>query len=362
MKNKLKIVLLLFVLLITPIYAHTDYTLKVNNILYNLDTPLIHQKDTLYIAADELAEITFSLLTEKEGSYTLKLQGQEVDITANKLNFTNGSKTYTFSAAPFILEDTLYIPIDFLKNLDYPLEIDATNKVIRLNTPTPYSRNVDDPSGHQFISSTPNLTNLPTYLLNLSSAEVIEEAIQNAQSAKQYISFLDNTNKAKLADFITARTGYSPYNNIQVSFRVINTHTYPNEITDTVTLPLKVGFSGSNLLFYLGEDKFESSMYQIAFYPHASLTQIDLNKSFDATLMHALYDHYLKTYELKDDKFFSPFHLISSDRTNEMLHRIYSLSFKADNSLNEYESSYTLKINRIHPSGTIHYIVDIIGK
>lgn len=362
MKNISKIVLLLFVLLITPVYAHTGYTFKVNNILYNLDTPLILKNNTLYIAADELAEITFSLLTEKEGSYTLNLQGQNIHMTANKLNFISDSKTYTFSAPPFMLEDTLYIPIDFLNVLDYPLEVDTTSKVVRLNIPTAYSQNVDNPSDHQFISSTYNLTHLPAHLLSLSSEEAILQDIQSAQLAKQYISFLDNTHKAQLADFINRRIGYSPYNNIQVSFRVLNTHTYPNEITDTLTLPLKIGFSANNLVLHLGEQKIDSPMYWVAFYPKETLTEIDLNKSFDATLMRALYEYYRNTYELKDDKFFSPLTLISSGRTNEMLHAAYSLSFKADNSLKEYESTYTIKVNRIHPSGTMHYIVDIISK
>lgn len=362
MKNALKLILLLFVLFVAPVYADTAYTLKVNNILYNLDAPFITKNDTLYIAADELAEITFGLLTDKEGSYTLSIQGTDIYITPNKLNFTMNSKAYTFSAMPFLVEEQLYLPIDFLNDISYPMKIDETNKVVSINCPTTYSRNIDDPSEHQFIVSDYNLTNLPTHVLSLSNEQVVQEAISSTQASKSYISFLDNSNKSNLADFIRNRTGYSPYNNIQVSFRVLNTHTYPNEIVDTITLPLKIGFSGNNLVLNLGEERIDYPMYWATFYPKQSLNEMDLNKSFDSTLMHALYEYSRNKSELKDDKYFSPFTRISSERTNEMLHEAYSTSFKADDSLHEYESTYTVRVSRVHPSGMIHYIVDIIGK
>lgn len=362
MKNILKLILLLFVLCVTPVYGNTGYTLKVNNILYNLDTPFITKNDTLYIAADGLAKITFGTLTEDKASYTLSIQDMDISITPNQLNFIANSTAHTLSAAPFLSEGTLYVPVDLLKAISYPVKIDEARKIVSIDCPTPYSRNVDTPSKHQFITSDNHLTNLPTHVVSLSDEKLVKEAIDYALDSKSYISFLDSSNKNKIADFIRSRISYSPYNNIKVSFRVINTHTYPNEIVDTTTLPLKIGFSGNNLVLNLGKERIDYPMYWATFYPKHDLNTMDLNKSFDVTLMHALYEHFRNASELKDDKYFSPFMLISSERTNEMLHKAYSTSFKFDDSLNEYESTYTIRVSRVHPSGMIHYIVDIIGK
>lgn len=363
MKNLVKMLVFFFIFLsTTTLQASTTYSLKVNNILYNLESPLIQKNDMLYITADELAEITFGTLTEHKGTYTLSVQGKDVLFAPNKLSFNLEGKSYTFSVSPFILDDKLYIPIELLNSLGYSLKTNSNTQEIFLNIPTPYSRNMDDPQEHHFIDSFYNLERLPAHLLNLSSEEVLQSAITSAVSSKQYISFLDNTNKAKLADFIRTRVTYSPYNNMKVSFRVINTHTYPNTFTDTITLPLKVSFSGDNLILYIGNTRIDSPMYWATFYPSKTLTQMDLHKSFDATLMRALYEYYRNTYGLKDDKYFQPFTLISSDRTNEMVHDAYSLSFKSDDSLTEYESTYTVRVNRIHPSGSIHYIIDVLAE
>lgn len=363
MKNSFKMLVLVLILFcVSPLQASTTYSFKVNNILYNLESPLIQKNDAFYITAQELADITFGTLTQNNDSYTLSLQGKAIQFAPHKLTFTMSGQTYTFSALPFMLSERLYIPIDFLKILDYPLEIDVTNQEICLDIPSPYSRNVDTPSEHSFIDSTYNLKNLPAHLLSLSNTEDITAAIDSATTSKYYMSFLDNTNKNKLADFIRTRITYSPYNNMKVSFRVINTHTYPNIFMDTVTHPLKIGFSGNDLILYIGDTHVDYPMYWTTFYPNKSLTQMDVHKSFDATLMRALYEYYRNAYELKDDKYFEPFALIKSDRTNEMLHGVYSLSFKADDTLQEYESAYTIRVSRVHPSGSIHYIVDLIAE
>ncbi|MEG0388994.1 MAG: hypothetical protein RR582_11750, partial [Niameybacter sp.] len=133
-------------------------------------------------------------------------------------------------------------------------------------------------------------------------------------------------------------------------------------IMDTITLPLKIEFSGNNLRLRLGEEKIDYPMVWATYYPKQSLTEMDLQKTFDATLMHALYEHYRNTYDLKDDKYFMPYSLISSEGTNQMLRLAYSTSFKADDSLTELETPYTLRMQRVHPSGRIHYIVDILGR
>ena len=101
MKNLVKVLVFLFMFLCTTtLRASTTYSLKVNNTLYNLESPLIQKNDMLYITADELAEITFSTLTEHKGTYTLSIQGKwytEAVLWAYQNGIVAGTSDTTFA-------------------------------------------------------------------------------------------------------------------------------------------------------------------------------------------------------------------------------------------------------------------------
>ncbi|MEG0085527.1 MAG: hypothetical protein RR448_02465 [Niameybacter sp.] len=361
MKNYIKLICFSFIclLLIKPINAATSYTLEVNEVPYQTKAPLIERNDTLYISLSELADIFYADLTIEGESYFLNFQSKTFKLQPELRTFSSGSEKLILSEPCFKLEDTLYVPIHFLQLILEDGTVTLEDHTLQITTPVAYSRNSDSPTDHTYLESTYNLKNLPKHIVSLSTGTPTEIILESAISNKQYVSFLDNTNQTKVLDYLRSRLGHSPYNNIQVTYRILNTHTYPNQIVDTVTLPLKIDFYGSTLQLHLGSDKWTYPTIWSTFYPTYSLTEMDLHKSVDATLMRALYEYYRNKHDLKDDKYFSPFTLISSERTNEMLHQTYSLSYADNDLLTEHETTYTIRVQRVHQSRKLHYIIDI---
>lgn len=362
MKNYIKLICILCLLLMTPVYANTQYTLKVNDISYQLSTPLIERNDTLYMDLNELANILFTHVTVDQETYVLNFQDKTYELKGNVKTVSKGIEKYILSTPPVAIDNKVYVPIELFEIILGKDNLDIAQGNIQITCPTLFSRNSDSPEEHTYILSPYNLNNLPKHIMALSTEDTITNAINTAITNKDYISFLDNSNQTKVTDYLRSRLTFSPYNNIQVSYRIINTHTYPNQITDTVTLPLKIDFYGSTIRLKLGEDQWTYPTIWSTYYPKRSLADMDLQKSVDTTIMRALYEYYRNKHDLRDDKYFSPFTISSSNRTNEMLHDAYSISYRNDDTLKEYETSYTISIQRIHQSGKLHFVIDIISK
>lgn len=359
MKNYLKLICLIFILFMTPVSAQSPYSLHINSIPYELTSPLISKNDTIYIALPQLASLTFSELHTNEGIFILNFQDKIYKFRPNQSTFEAEFKSATLTAPTFLVGETLYVPFEIFDYLNCSYEIQTSNGVINLTCPTIYSPNSDTPKDHTYIESIYHLKNLPEHILSFTTKDACKEILDTALTNKDYISYVDNSNKDKVVHYLKNRLTYSPYNNITVSYRLINTHTYPNKITDTITLPLKIDFYGDNLRLQLNDTVQTYPVIWATYYPSHSLTQMDLQKSVDSTLMHALYEYYRNEFDLKDDKYFKPYSILTSSRTNQIVKSTYSLSYEENDSLNEYETNYTVKIQRVHPSGQIRYIIDI---
>lgn len=359
MKNHLKLICLIFILFMTPISAQSTYRLHINGIPYELTTPLLSKNDTIYIALPQLADLTFSELTTNDDCFILNFQNKLYKFKPNQSSFNIDFKSMALKSSTFLMKETLYIPLEIFDYLNYPYAVDQSSEIINLTCPTIYSPNTDTPTDHTYIESSYHLKNLPQHLLSFTTEDSCKKILNDALTNKHYISFVDNSNKDKVIPYLKTRLTYSPYNKISVSYRVINTHTYPNTILDTVTLPLKVDFSGDALRLQLNDSSWTYPMIWATYYPSYSLTQMDLQKSVDSTLMHALYEYYRNAFDLKDDKFFKPYSILTSDRTNQIINNAYSLSYIDNDSLNAHETNYTVKIQRVHPSGQLRYIIDI---
>lgn len=359
MKNYLKLICLIFILFMTPIFAQSPYTLHINDIPYELNNPLLSKNDTIYIALPQLADLTFSEITTKEDTFILNFQDKTYTFRPNQKTFEAEFKSAPFKASTFLMNEILYVPFEVFDYLNCSYEIQKTTGVINLTCPTVYSPNSDTPKDHTYIESPYHLKNLPEHILSFTTEDSYEEMLNNPLTNKHYISFVDNSNKDKVTHYLKNRLSYSPYNNISVSYRLINTHTYPNKITDTITLPLKVDFYSNTLRLQLNDTVWTYPVIWATYYPPHSLTEMSLQKSVDSTLMHALYEYYRNEFDLKDDKYFKPYSVLTSSRTNQIVNNTYSLSYKDNDSLNEYETNYTVKVQRVHPSGQIRYIIDI---
>nr|WP_307991982.1 hypothetical protein [uncultured Niameybacter sp.] len=359
MKNYLKLICLIFILFMTPISAQSPYSLHINGIPYELTSPLISKNDTIYIALPQLASLTFSELNTNEDIFTLNFQDKIYKFRPNQSTFDAEFKSATLTASTFLVGDILYVPFETFDYLNCSYEIQTATRVINLTCPTIYSPNSDTAKDHTYIESVYHLKNLPEHILSFTTKDACKEILDATLTNKDYISFVDNSNKDKVVNYLKNRLTYSPYNNITVSYRIINTHAYPNKITDTITLPLKVDFYGDNLRLQLNDTVRTYPVIWATYYPSHSLTQMDLQKSVDSTLMHALYEYYRNEFDLKDDKYFKPYSILTSSRTNQIVKSTYSLSYEENDSLNEYETNYTVKIQRVHPSGQIRYIIDI---
>ena len=339
--------------------AQVPYTLHINGIPYELTTPLLSKNDTLYIALPQLADLTFGEITTQQDTFTFNFQDKAYKFKSNQKDFESGFKSSSLTVPTFFMDETLYVPLEVLDYLSCSYEIQESTGIINLICPTIYSPNTDSPIDHTYIESPYHLKNLPKHIQSFSTEGTFEEILNDALTNKYYISFLDNSNSNKVTNYLKDRLAYSPYNNILVSYRVINTHTYPNKITDTITLPLKLDFYGPTLRLNLNDTVWTYPAIWSTYYPSYSLNEMNLQKSVDSTLMHALYEYYRNEFDLKDDKYFHPYSFITSERTNQLINNTYSLSYKDDDSLNEYETNYTVKVQRVHPSGQIHYIIDI---
>lgn len=356
MKNKIVWVTLLSLLIVCPIFATTQYSVYLNGISYTTQHPLIEKNDTLYISLEELAIMTLSPLEHVDDSYTLTLHDSKVSLRDKFLSYSVGNEKKVLPEAPFSVDDLLYVPVTFLDDLDYPYTLDLENNIFTLEALTPYSRNVDKIDNHTFKALDESLKVLPAHVNAFCSDEAVAEALNTALLEKQYIAFMDNSSFETVYNSFNAKFSFSPYSNIQVTIREIDTQTYPNKITRTTTLPAKVKMSPHTFKLSIGDEQFDYPMIWPTFYPSKSFTDQDLTKTIDVTLMHALYEYYRNHYDLRDDIYFSPFTTVTSDRTGTMSHDAYSLS------VDKVETHYTVKVYRTHPSGSIHYMIDIIAK
>lgn len=354
MKQKILSILLLVLLLVTPIMAEEQaYTITLNGISFSPSAPLILKDNNLFITLEDLSDMLFAPLTYSDSTYKFTANNQKIELNSQSYTYLSNSKQKTLPSSTFSTNNLVYVPVQLLEDLGYTFTLDTNTKVLSVSTITPYSRNADDPKDHSFIPSKNNLENVPSHVIDFSSHSQFQKAIDTAIQHKQYISFLDNSSFRDVYNTFSPKLAVSPYHNISITFRALDTSTYPAVIKDTITLPVSIKMTPDSFKVTIGEETIDYTGLWATYYPAHSLTDIDLDKTADATLMRIFYTYYRNRYDLRDDTYFSPYATITSDRTNVMSHGAYSLSHE------ELKTDYMINVYRVHPTGSMHYMIDI---
>ncbi len=356
MKIKILLSCLFYFLLSFTSFANTPYETTLNGLTYKTEKTIIEKDTMAYISLTDLSKMLLFNTSIKGNAYSLVTSKGTLTLQPNQMQYTLGKDKQSMPHPPVLVQDELYIPLDLISMIGYPCTYSLEDNTLDLTVLTPFSLNTDDSSKHLFRPLKENLRQLPRHLVPFSSPEFIAESIATATTQKDYVAFVDQTHYSYVADSLKSRMRYSPYNNMSVTFRKINTESLPTVIHETVTLPLLVDADASGMTLTIGEELYKYPMYWATFLPSRSLTDQDITKTGETTIIRALYEYYRDTYHLRDDKYFNPLTVISSDRTNTFSHGVYTLN--ADGT----ETHYDLKIYRVHPSGSMQYMIDLIQK
>ncbi|MGL4363428.1 MAG: hypothetical protein ACRCSG_09245 [Cellulosilyticaceae bacterium] len=354
MKNKLYIISVFILIIFTPILAEVPtYNYTLNGISYVPSSPIISRKDQLYISLNDVSNIFFGTITSNDSSYTLTTSSGTLKINTNPSKITFNQKKLPIIASSFKKNEFLFIPIESLTYMGCTYSIDTSTNTINFISPIPFSRNIDNFKNHTFENIGINLENPPKHLETFLSEDTFHSEISSTILKNSYISFLDNSAFSNFLNHLSSKMKKSPYNNLFVSFRMLDCNDETTKIISSNTYPLSISTKNNLLSMTFGETTLTTDSLWSTFYPKFSSSKIDLTKSIDMTIMRNLYEFYRNACDLRDDLYFSPILTLSPERTNTMSHKVYSVS-----PLGEI-SDYIVNIYRIHPSGSIHYIVDI---
>lgn len=258
---------------------------------------------------------------------------------------------------PFLSSQSSEEPLSILDDhelLTYDYLWDSTDTKLAFTLPTPFSRNIDRPERHLYQASPRNLTTIPSHIASFGGEELLSTTLKEVMANKDYIAYVDNTHFQTVYPYMQRKLSRSPYHNIFVTFRRLDTYVYPNQVLDLVTYPVSVDFTPTHLDLTIGEDTLSYHTLWTAYYPTHSLTSFSVDKTLDATLMRAFYEYYRNLCHLRDDAYFIPFEVITNQRTNVFSHQVYSRFHDGS------ETPYTIRIYRVHPTGSMHYIIDIL--
>lgn len=356
MKNNLFISCLFYFLFSLSTFASTSYTVNLNGLIYEPKHTIIEQNNQPYVALSDLASMLFIGVTSEGESYHLSTATGTLSLRANYQAYTFNHTKAQLPHAPRLINDILYIPMDLLSIIGYPCSYDIDENTLSLTTLTPLSRNKELTDKHLFVATTENLEQLPSHVKAFSSEKAITTELDAALKSESYIAFTDKTLQNSVRDYFTPRLKYSPYDNMHVVFRHIDSDATPTHIDAVVSLPLEVTLTSQGLSLLIGEEVFDYPMYWATYSPAHSFTEQNISKTAETTIIRALYEYYRNTYDLRDDKYFSPFTVLSSDQTNTFKHGVYTLDS------NNHEVHYDLFIHRVHPSGAMYYVIDLVKK
>lgn len=354
MKFKLLSIIFMLVFMFSSTCFATDTpNILLNGIPYTPNHPVVLKDGTLFMTIEDFSLMSFSSLTTNNDTYHLKAYNKELILKPNARTYTIQGKTKIFGHGPFIQNGLLYIPVDVLEPLGYNFTYDKTSATLSVNMDVPFSQNIDLPSNHITSPSEKNLKELPPHIISFESSEFFKNQLDLTVKNDAYIAYVDNTHFQAVSSYFAPKFKQSPYNNMNVTFRLLDTRVYPNKLVEAVTYPVKVDIKSDAFDIQIGNQKLVYPSLWSTYYPTHSLTSVDINKTFDMTLMRAFYEYYRNLCDLRDDKYFSSFEILTNDRTNVFSHKAYSVSLEGK------ETHYTIKIYRVHPTGSMHYLVDI---
>ncbi|MGL4344223.1 MAG: stalk domain-containing protein [Cellulosilyticaceae bacterium] len=357
-KRQLIIGLLCLLLCFPVLAAEQSFSINLNGMPYTTQNPVMLQEETPYVALDELENLLLATITAVSPTRsTVKIGNNTLEVSVNNRQVKQSAKNHTLAEPVLSFNEKLYVPITLLLDLiQYPYDWDAKNNVLELTTLAPSSTNSNSPDTHLFIPCRENLKNYPNYLVSFSSPEALDNKITTALKKDSYLAFVDSTHVTDLLSLTKEKINRSPYHNITLMVREIDFLGNEPVIKDFKTYPVQLEPSSDELTLVIGADRIKATNYWSAFYPGQSLTEMDVDVSLDATLMRHFYYYFRDMHDLKDDKYFKSVIEFEDVRTTTLKQDVYTLSLQ-----NEM-TPYTVCIYRLHPSGAITYVVDLIKK
>ena len=358
MKIKLFLISVIILLLSYPILGKSNFSVTLNNMNYDTKHPILLKGNEPYLSIYDLANLISSPLDVSSG-YTLLINNKPLRITPAQYDIRFGNATIRLNHMPFLKGNTLYVPISLLDTLEYPYV--WSNNILALNSSIPYSQNTDPYESHIFVDALWNFNNIPKHVTNFSSTLFVNQMLEASMVSKDYLAFMDTTHKTDVYSLLSENLKSSPYNSIEVAFRVL---THPNgvpSVSSYKVFPVNLEVTKDGLQVTVNNETITYSGIWATYIPSYSKTKIDLNKTIDTTIMRVLYQYYRDTYGLKDDKFFSPLYTLSSSRTTTLTQKAYytSTTHQGKDTIT-HNCEYELKLYRVHTTGKLTFVVDIL--
>lgn len=358
MNKRLLFIGLLCLMFLLPTFGNQTVAINLNGMAYTPETPVIIQEQTPYVALGELENLVLATITQKSLTrYDIKIGKDTYELVVGGKQLKTAGRSIVLSEPVLSFDNKPYVPITILLDaIDYPHTWDEDGNTLSLSVMAPYSMNSNTPSGHKFVESKDNLKNYPKHLIAFSSEEAINQKVATALSQQNYLAFVDSTHVSEVLALTKDKIKTSPYNDIKLMVRDVDFLGDQVTLKGFKTYPIRLDPSSSELAITIGDETLKCTNYWSAFYPGESLTEMDVDVSLDATLMRHFYYYFRDQNDLRDDKFFKSTLTLSNIRTTTLKQDVYTLSHEGDT------TAYEVVIYRVHPSGSINYIVDLIKK
>ena len=348
MKNKLIYFILIIMTLVLPIHANNPYKLSLNDIPYTPQhTPMI-VGDTLFLALEDLADMTYSSYTSKDQEiYTWPLQGTTLIFSPNSRVVNVSSKKEQLSTEPRLLNDTLYVPVSLLDLANYPYTLSSDLTQFELTALLPYSSSTDTYESHDILHT--HYDRLKDVFEPL--VEDYTTLLQSAVKSNQYLSFASGTYKKELVTKIKTLCTQLP--TLEVTFRNFDLLKATPTSHQLVTYPLTVTPEENGIRLKFNNQNILYQCFWPTYNPSRKDTSIDINKTLDVMIMRTLYENYRDTYDLKDDIHFSPITTVQMGRSDAITFTVYS------DHIMDKTHTYTVTLYKHITPGKINYIVDL---
>ena len=347
MKRKSIYFLILWAILTIPVLANTSFSVVLNGINYRpLHAPVVQEED-VYIALDDLTQMTYSTYTSSGTTYTLSIQGRTIAFTLGT-RYTHVDRKLTLArASAKLVEGVVYVPISFLDLIEYPYT--KTKTTFELTSQLPYSTVVDKYDTHTLIET--EVENLETYLAKYLNKANATNLIKTAQTNGLYISLMELGSRTQLLEAFKSELHKLP--KLEVQFRTLDLFNTSPVSTQLISYPATLAYSLKEGLT-LNFNNERLSLTPLTTYNPAVGTEVNVTKSLDATIMRGLYEHYRSVYDLKDDIHFSPITTIQRGRTDSIIYKVYS------DILIDLTHVYEVVLYKQVTANKITYIVDLI--
>ncbi|MGL4738215.1 MAG: stalk domain-containing protein [Cellulosilyticaceae bacterium] len=358
MNKRLLFIGLLCLMFLHPTFGLQTVTINLNGMAYTPETPVMIQEQTPYVALDELENLVLASITRKSPTrYDIKIGKDTYELFVGGKQLKTPGRSIILSEPILSFDNKPYVPITILlEAIGYPHTWDTSTGELSLTAIAPYSMNTNDPKGHKFIPSRDNLRDYPKHLIAFSSEEAIAQKVALSQRSNSYLAFVDSTHVNEVISLTKDKIKTSPYNHMNLMVRQVGFQGDQAVLKGFKTYPITLTPGTTDLTISIGNQSVKCSNYWSAFYPGESLVEMDLDASLDATLMRHFYYYFRDQNDLRDDKFFKSTLTLSDLRTTTLRQPVYTQSTSGET------TEYEVVIYRIHPSGAVYYIVDLIQK